>query len=198
MVRQQQWAGNSLIDTGLLVGIDCLDVPQDQYRTVILPPDPMPINNPRPSPNTTPVPATVGLPLPVTPENQGFTQYGLGSAAFIGGLPTQAGVLAKVAALSGVLTPGGLTLHVVSLTPPNSPVALVPSNGTRTFLLVFNPTQMPAQISTGTATFGAIGNLSIGPNEAYFWATAQGLQPVYQGAMTAVGFASLPLWAWEA
>ena len=198
MVKQQQWAGNSLIDTGLLVGIDCLDVPQDQYRTLILPPDPEPVTNPRPSPNTTPVPATVGLPLTVTPENQGFTQYGLGSAAFLRGLPTQAGVLARVAALSGVPTPGGLTLHVVPQTPANTTVALVPVNVTRTFLLVFNPTQMPAQISKGTATYGARGNLSIGPNEAYFWATAQGLQPVYQGAMTAVGFASLPLWAWEA
>lgn len=76
---QMQWAGNTLRDTGLLVCSDtCLDVPQDQYRTPILPPDPFPRINPRPSPNTTPVPVTVGAPLPTSPENQGFTVYTVG------------------------------------------------------------------------------------------------------------------------
>lgn len=75
---QMQWAGNKLIDTGLRVGYDELDKPQPQFRTPILPPDPVPRINPRPSPNTTPVPVTVGAPLPTSPENQGFTVYTLG------------------------------------------------------------------------------------------------------------------------
>lgn len=75
---QMQWAGNKLIDTGLRVGPDELDVPQPQFRTPILPADPYPRYNPRPSPNTTPVPVTVGAPLPTSPENQGFTVYTLG------------------------------------------------------------------------------------------------------------------------
>lgn len=86
---QMQWAGNKLIDTGLRVGPDELDVPQPQFRTPILPADPVPRYNPRPSPNTTPVPVTVGAPLPTSPENQGFTVYTLGLVApqFAGPIP---------------------------------------------------------------------------------------------------------------
>lgn len=78
MRRQFQWAGNTLEDTGLLVGFDQVDLPQDQFRTPILPPDPFPVLNPRPSPNVTPVPAIVGGPLPTSPDNQGFSVYLLG------------------------------------------------------------------------------------------------------------------------
>lgn len=78
MRRQLQWAGNKLVDTGLLVGPDQLDVPQDQNRSPILPADPTPRRNPRPSANVTQVPASVGQPLPTSPENQGFTIYTLG------------------------------------------------------------------------------------------------------------------------
>lgn len=73
------------MNLGLLVGTDCLDKPQPQYKTPILPPDPIPRINPRPSPNTTPVPVTVGAPLPTSPENLGFTVYTLGLVAAIPG-----------------------------------------------------------------------------------------------------------------
>lgn len=49
LARQFQWAGASLQDQGFLVCRKCLDVPQEQYRTIILPPDPMPVVNPRQS-----------------------------------------------------------------------------------------------------------------------------------------------------
>ena len=49
---QFQWSGNSLINQNLLVCDRCLDVPQEQLRTIILPPDPPPIMNARP-PNFT-------------------------------------------------------------------------------------------------------------------------------------------------
>ena len=98
---QYQWGGNQLIDTGLLVCSDtCLDVPQPQFRSPILPPDPVPRVRPRPSPNTTFAPNTGGTgnafimgqsllggpntlgapvnPLPTSPENQGFSVYILG------------------------------------------------------------------------------------------------------------------------
>ena len=155
LIHQMQWAGNKLMDTGLLVCRECLDVPQEQFRTLILPADPMPVPNPRPSPNITPVPAFVGLPLSTTPDNRGFTQYQLGPATFIGGLPTQAGVLAQVAALSGVpTTVNGLTSYVVPMT--GNTVSLVPTNPSRVFLLLFNPTQFVAQVSFGLAVNGAI------------------------------------------
>jgi hypothetical protein len=45
---QYQWAGPQLQNLRILVCRDCLDVPQMQLRTVILPADPLPIDNPRP------------------------------------------------------------------------------------------------------------------------------------------------------
>ena len=45
---QFQWTGPKLQNLRLLVCRSCLDVPQEQLRTIILPPDPVPIDNPRP------------------------------------------------------------------------------------------------------------------------------------------------------
>jgi hypothetical protein len=78
MRRQLRWSGNKLVDTGLLVGPDQLDKPQEQFRTIILPPDPRPRINPRPSPNITPVTSAIGQPKPTSPENGGFTVFTLG------------------------------------------------------------------------------------------------------------------------
>lgn len=45
---QFQWAGPKLQNLRILVCKTCMDVPQEQLRTIILPPDPVPIQNPRP------------------------------------------------------------------------------------------------------------------------------------------------------
>ncbi len=45
---QMQWAGDTLINQQILVCNPCLDVPQDQLRSLTLPPDPEPVSNPRP------------------------------------------------------------------------------------------------------------------------------------------------------
>jgi hypothetical protein len=50
LVFQVEWAGMSLYSTGALVctvGPKCFDLPQEQLRTIILPPDPPPIINAR-------------------------------------------------------------------------------------------------------------------------------------------------------
>lgn len=48
LVWQIEWAGNSLYSKGILVCQDrCFDKPQEQFRTIILPPDPPPIVNAR-------------------------------------------------------------------------------------------------------------------------------------------------------
>lgn len=47
---QYEWAGMQLYNTGSLVCVDgngCYDTPQEQFRTIILPPDPPPIVNAR-------------------------------------------------------------------------------------------------------------------------------------------------------
>jgi hypothetical protein len=45
---QSQWSGVKLQNLRLLVCDRCLDVPQEQLKARILPPDPLPIRNPRP------------------------------------------------------------------------------------------------------------------------------------------------------
>jgi hypothetical protein len=44
---QYDWAGASLINKRLLVCRPCLDVPQQQLRAIVIPADPVPINQPR-------------------------------------------------------------------------------------------------------------------------------------------------------
>jgi len=44
---QYQWTGTRLQNLMRLVCQDCLDIPQEQIRSIILPPDPLPILNPR-------------------------------------------------------------------------------------------------------------------------------------------------------
>lgn len=44
---QMQWSGTHLYNIGSLVCDDCLDTPQEQLRTIILPPDPLPLQNAR-------------------------------------------------------------------------------------------------------------------------------------------------------
>jgi hypothetical protein len=48
MIRQMQWIGNDLKWTGLYVGKPFADVPNEQARPPILPPDPVPILYARP------------------------------------------------------------------------------------------------------------------------------------------------------
>lgn len=126
--------------------------------------------------------------------------YQDGAPAIPGLYPdTQEMVLAAVAAASGVATPPVLSFNSVPLAPANKPVTLAMPNTNRKFLLIYNPTAMNQQFSLGTAVQGALSNLAIGPGQAYFWATAQSLQPVYTGAITAVTEYAypLPLWVWE-
>lgn len=44
---QYYWRGTTLENTNFLVCRDCLDVPNENVRTLILPPDPVPVLNPR-------------------------------------------------------------------------------------------------------------------------------------------------------
>lgn len=43
LVKQMEWRGEALVWTGLYVGKDHADVPNEQLRPPILPPDPVPV-----------------------------------------------------------------------------------------------------------------------------------------------------------
>ena len=205
--KQFQWQGASLAWTGYLVCRRCLDVPQEQFKVLILPPDPKPRVNPRPSYDTTGY-AIAGFSPPTSPQNQGMTPYLLGvqagansspGATSFGNYPTnKTNVLAQVAAVSGIATPAVINDQSVLLTQGKAVIALAP-NTTRTWMLLYNPTQMPCEFALGTTAWNGLLNLSIGPGQAWFWATAQGLTPVYQGIVTAIGLgpSTLQLWCWD-
>jgi hypothetical protein len=42
-----EWSGTHIYNTGSLRCRECLDVPQEQWRTIVLPPDPPPVLNAR-------------------------------------------------------------------------------------------------------------------------------------------------------
>lgn len=49
LVTQKEWRGRNLVENNILVCTrTCLDVPNEQDRTIILPQDPVPVRNPRP------------------------------------------------------------------------------------------------------------------------------------------------------
>lgn len=48
LVWERQWQGTTLVNLRHLVARRFLDVPNPQLRTIILPPDPLPVLNPRP------------------------------------------------------------------------------------------------------------------------------------------------------
>lgn len=144
------------------------------------------------------LPTPAPPPLPPSPGVRTARATNYREGASIPGLfpAVQAAVLASTIAASGVSPPSNLGAFSVPMT--GGTVQLVPANPNRTYLLIYNPAVLQAQFSLGIATQGALGNLSIGPGEAFFWATVQGLGPVYQGAMTAIGqYPGLPLWVWE-
>ena len=47
LIFQDQWAGQKIYNTQLLVCPKCYDIPFEQYRTIILEPDPPPLLNSR-------------------------------------------------------------------------------------------------------------------------------------------------------
>src|SRR5687767_9632861 len=52
LTPQSDWRGPRLQNLGILVCPDCLDIPQQNgQRTILLPPDPVPILNPRQDPH---------------------------------------------------------------------------------------------------------------------------------------------------
>jgi len=197
--KQFQWQGAALVWTGFLKCPRCLDVPQEQFKVLILPPDPKPRVNPRPSHDIT-QPHVLGQTPPTSPENQGFTRYLLGGGSIPPFYPTdKQTVLADILALSGLPVPGTILDQSVTLT-QGVPVAVMPVNPLRSWVLLYNPTQQPCEFALGSpqAAWNGTLNLPIGPGEAYFWATAQGLGVPYQGPISAIGqYSGAPLWAWD-
>src|SRR5271157_593498 len=63
LVKQFEWRGNALVWTGFYVGPQFADVPNEQLRPPILPPDPVPIQLPR-NPQPTVITWAIGNGVP--------------------------------------------------------------------------------------------------------------------------------------
>ncbi len=60
LVWDYQWSGVKLQNLRLLVcTTNCLDTPQPQLKTIVIPPDPLPVPNPRPEQYAVTVPSFV-------------------------------------------------------------------------------------------------------------------------------------------
>ena len=67
---QREWAGTQIINKGFLVCDQCLDRPNPQLKARLMPPDPVPIQNPRPEIGLYPGPVRhLGIdPRPTPPQ----------------------------------------------------------------------------------------------------------------------------------
>lgn len=61
---QYQWSGVKLQNLRILVCKECLDVPQPQLKTIVIPPDPLPVLNARPEQYAIEVPSFVAIESP--------------------------------------------------------------------------------------------------------------------------------------
>jgi hypothetical protein len=61
---QLEWSGVKLQNLRLLVCKTCLDIPQPALKTIIIPPDPLPVLNPRPEQSAVTVPSFIATETP--------------------------------------------------------------------------------------------------------------------------------------
>lgn len=191
---QFEWSGTTLRDTGFLACWNCLSKPQEQLRSILLPLDPQPLNNPRPLP----YPPVIGL--------EGFTQYTFAPSD----TPEmdKADVLAKVATASGIATPAVVTDRSGTVTSSQIAQQMMAANAARNWLLIYAPAVPVFGISKTTATFGQQTTVNtqpeqtqtmfLGPGQAFFWSTSQGNGTAYRGALSVIALqAGTPWYAWE-
>ena len=180
---QLEYFGPVLRENGFLVCNHCYDTPNDQARPIRLPPDPIPVKQPRVENFN----SDYGL--------QGFQQFTLFVDPTVAALASKAQVLAAAAAASGIATPSPLTDYSGSVSQQNVSQQIVPVNGGRSWLLIYNLGQPQLQLSLGVATWGGLTNLILGPGEAIL---ASGTGSVPTGQMTGIGLIpSVPYYAWD-
>lgn len=83
-----QWAGVKLQSYDILVCRSCWDVPQENIRVIIIPPDPVPVLNPRPERYTTLVPSFIATESTTFAGDDITTEDGRGLIHEIGDTPT--------------------------------------------------------------------------------------------------------------
>lgn len=180
-----QWAGAQLQNQHFRVCCRCWDLPQEQLRSIILPPDPIPVADPRPEYYT----MDNGL--------QGFVQNTLNPEA-----PLQSGpqVIQNGVTQGWALPIPALTFEAITIFEPFVPQKILSANANRTYLLVYNPEVYQAGIGRSTnIAFGSPSIVMCGCATALLQnASASPPANVWTGDVYAMGtLAGQQLFVWE-
>lgn len=211
--KQEQWTGPKLSWIGILVCGRCLDVPQPQLRPITLPPDPVPLVNPRPEAFgqdstllgfTSYVMWAGGFPIPytsvLTDQNGDPILFG-GNPVILGTGTDGVALLSQLAQMTGIPIPGTIQSRNGTIAQAGVAQSLVGANPSRSYIAIFNPCSAPIGVCTAisVAELGVAPTINIGFGGCLFWATAQGYGVPYGGAMTVVGeIPGVPYYAYEA
>ncbi len=191
LVWDMQWRGPRLMKTGFLVCQRCADIPAQQLKPRILPPDPVPIFNPRPE--------------AFSFENglQAFTSYFIPPPPYpILALPyavyEKSYVLAQVASFSGIPTPAGLGDASGITGRAQQSTTMLPLDLTRSYVIIFNPTSLPLAISFSGASFSATLSIIVYTGQALFWSPAMNTGALSTAAISVTGQEPhQPYYAWS-
>lgn len=175
-----EYMGPALQHTGFYVCPSCLDKPQSQFRPVILPPSPIPVDQPRPD-------------FLFVHDNLGpWSSFVLFDPSSAG--QTEAAILAAGAGASGIPTPQAFNEWFVTTVGNDTAQMLMPANATRSWLAVYNPSSGIVGIDVGTAAIGASTTVLVGPGVMLLYAAS----PMLTGAVTAAALApGMPFFSWD-
>lgn len=186
--NEMEWRGPRLMPTGYRVCRHCEDIPQQQFRPRILPPDPVPIIDPRPEFYD----LDNGL--------RGFTMYTLDAPPFPVSSPyfyfDKPYVLTTEQAVSGIPVPAVTDFSGV-IAASQVPQLLIPAYVQRAYILIFNPTFLPLAISFDSSTaFNANTSIVLNTGQSLIWSASQGVN-LSANQLNITGFKpGQPYYAW--
>lgn len=201
LVKQDEWTGTAITWQGTLVCQPCYTEPQEQLRAIRLPPDPIPVSNPRlevfgtidqPLGFTQYVMWAQGLPLPygvVLMDGNGnpiLDNYGNEIIIEIGSDGTA--LLAQLAEMSGIPVPGTIQNYNTTIAAANVSQTLLAA-GARSYVAIFNPCGNPIWVNLGAPASPTPwqGSVTVGSGGCLFWATAQNMGTVTPLEVTVYG-----------
>lgn len=176
---QFDWEGPRLQNLRLLVCSRCMDKPFEHNRPIVVPPDPVPVKNPRPDlnqllhPKTSfDRPANLGpVSIPLGTINDTFPQ-------------TESDAMDVTSALTGFQFPASWNDNSQTLA-PQTPTIVIPAIATK-WIWLYTP--WGANIILGQTPYvnGALLNISMGPGQIYLGAPANGFGSLPTTALSAV------------
>lgn len=183
---QFEWSGPGLINLHFRVGPECYDKFQEQLRSIVLPPDPIPVSDPR----FENYDLDEGL--------QGFTQNTLNPLSPYR-TPGEVVADARANGWAGPL-PTPIVPTILYLPIPFVPVLALPARASRQFLMIYDPEDYEAGVSLSSITgFGNPNMTVIGSGTALVQnAQYSGTSTVWTGNVYAMGtLANQYLFLWD-